>query len=239
MMKTRQPPPRDTIAADLTARIGSGDLALGAPFPSIRDIAAHYQCAPATAHAAVKTLRDAGHLERDGSGFRVRSVPTVSSPTERRRRVMSGGPLLRPGETQHIMWAGLEEHPPLDALTRLGLEPGSPAGCREYTVTDRAGRVVTYGISWFDPAMWAAVPALRSAEVIESGNIGAIRRELGRVTVSTPRLVSARPGSSAETEALRVPAGTVLLVERVACLDGDEEPLEYNVSVHPQGYEVE
>jgi GntR family transcriptional regulator len=238
MLKQRQPPRYEQIAADLIQRIHSGSLAPGAPFPSVREVAEHYSCAQATAHSATKLLRDGGRIERTSSGMCVSVHPTVSSPRERLRRIQSGGPLLRPGETQHIIAASLVSEPPLTVVGRLGLEPGSAAGGREYVVTDRDDHPVTYGVSWFTPELWETVAALRRQQPIPNGNIGAIYETTGRLTVDVPPTYESRLGTRPELQALDLPDGAHVLIVITTCVDAAGEVTEYNESAHPEGYRV-
>jgi DNA-binding transcriptional regulator YhcF (GntR family) len=65
-----QDPPYRRIAADIRARIASGELRAGERMPSIRQVARHWGVAIATATKAMATLRDDGLVE-----------PTVGSGT--------------------------------------------------------------------------------------------------------------------------------------------------------------
>jgi DNA-binding GntR family transcriptional regulator len=70
---------RESIAAELSARIASGDLAPGELVPPTQAIADEFGVAKATARAAVRMLADAGLVAAEGVAWRV-TGPT--EPTE-------------------------------------------------------------------------------------------------------------------------------------------------------------
>lgn len=237
MMKRRHPTPpkRDHIAGLLLHQIWSGHYEIGAKLPTVNDLAAEHHVSTKTAHEALKVLiRTGAAVSRPGSGTYV-APPTASSPTERLHRVNAGGAVDRPGESKMVLRADTVDDPPPDVLDRLELAPGCAAGRREYVISSASGVPVTYGTSWFAPHVWNAVPALQQAAPIRDGNIGAIHRALGRVTVGVVARRMARIGSDREVELLRQPPGSAVLVEVTECLDRDGEVTEYNISVHPSG----
>lgn len=236
MMPQRKPFPRDTVAALLRDRIGTGEFPPGTELPTQRAIAEQYQCAENTALAALRILATEGLITvrpRRGS-IVVQADRSISGPLERMRRSSDGG-LFRPGEQQELLRAELAPGHP-DALAAFGLAEDVHLGVREYTVRDARGTVVTSAASYVHPDVWAAVAELRRATPIPDGIIGAIRRILGRVTVSVPTRRKADFATAEEARALGIGEDEPILVEVTECQDGDGEVLEYNVSVHPRGY---
>lgn len=64
------------VRADLVERIRAGEFPVGARVPSLRSLAAHYDVAELTVHAAVKELQHSGVLESaSGRGTFVRALP--------------------------------------------------------------------------------------------------------------------------------------------------------------------
>lgn len=76
-MPSRPDPPYLRIAAELGARIRSGELSPGARLPSIRQIAARWGVAVATATRVVATLRDEGLVETKVGAGTVVCVPPI------------------------------------------------------------------------------------------------------------------------------------------------------------------
>jgi GntR family transcriptional regulator len=65
------------VAADITARIDSGELAPGTRLRSERDLAAHYEVAYHTIRRAIEVLRERGLIVSiHGRGTFVREPPT-------------------------------------------------------------------------------------------------------------------------------------------------------------------
>jgi DNA-binding GntR family transcriptional regulator len=64
------------IADDLRRRVSAGDFAVGDKFPSLKALAAEYEVAELTVHAAVKQLQHEGVLaSTSGRGTFVQAVP--------------------------------------------------------------------------------------------------------------------------------------------------------------------
>jgi GntR family transcriptional regulator len=81
--------PSVQIADDLRARIESGEFALGAKLPSIRELATQYGVAPMTAQGALQRLRDERRVYSSGRGHFVGAGESDDSPSlaERLREV--------------------------------------------------------------------------------------------------------------------------------------------------------
>jgi DNA-binding GntR family transcriptional regulator len=229
---------RDEIAEALRARIGAGEFVPGAEVPSGREIAREYNCAPMTAHAALRILADDGVITiRPGRGSTVaQAEKSIAGPAERLARSRDGG-LFREGEQQQILRARLDVGH-LEARAALGVDGDEPLGAREYLVRNAAGTVITYATSFVHPDVWAAVAELRERRPIPDGIIGAVRRTLGRATVATPTRRKASYASESEAEALGIAVDAPVLVEITVCLDAQGRVVEWNVSAHPEGYWV-
>lgn len=231
---------RDEIAEALRARIGAGEFPVGALLPAGRDLAEEYECAPMTAHSALRILAADGVITirpRQGSVV-AQADRSIAGPAERMRRSARGEGLFRAGEQQTILRAHLTEGHP-DARSAFGLADGEELGAREYTVTNAAGRVVTYATSFVDPLVWEEVAELREAAPIPDGIIGAIRRSpLSRDAVDVPTRRSASAATEEEAAALGVAPDSPVLIEITECLDEDGAVLEWNISVHPERYWV-
>jgi GntR family transcriptional regulator len=69
------------VRVDLVRRINSGQYTLGEKIPSLRALAAEYDVAELTVHAAVKQLQHEGVLESaSGRGTFVRAIPQDNRP---------------------------------------------------------------------------------------------------------------------------------------------------------------
>ena len=229
---------RDEVAEALRTRIGRGDFAVGAEVPSSRELAAEYGCAPMTASAALRILADKGVITiRPGRGSIVAKVDrSIAGPAERVLRSRDGH-LFPPGEEQEILSARLDVGH-LEARAALDVEAGELLGAREYLVRNQTGTVVTYATSFVHPDVWAAIAELREARPIPDGIIGAVGRVLKRPTVAAPPRRKAGYASDEEAAMLGVAADAPVLVEITVCVDGDGRAVEWNISVHPEGYWV-
>jgi GntR family transcriptional regulator len=239
MLKQRKAPQYQRIAAELRAQIDTGELRRGEPFPSVREIAAHYKVAPTTAHAVIKLLRDAGEVETGPAGTRVSMQPTASSPGERLARVASGGRVLRVGETAVIRTVERVDAPPASVLDGLGLEPGQGAVRRSYTVYGPDDQAVYCGESWFPAELADRVPELTGPEPIPDGAIGAIRRRAGLAAAHVPGYVTSRGATADERELLGIsPAEPWVTLVVTRCVTAQDEAVEYAETAYPPGYRV-
>jgi GntR family transcriptional regulator len=229
---------RDEIAEALRGRIGIGEFAPGAEVPSGRELAAQYDCAPMTANAALHILAEDGVITiRPGRGSIVaRAVPSIAGPAERMNRSRSGT-LFREGDVQEILRCHLTRGHP-DARAALRVFDDEELGARDYLVRNAAGAVVTRATSYVHPDVWTAVAEIRGPAPIRDGIIGAIRRVLGREAVDTPTRRKAAHATDEEAAVFGVPEGSPVLVEVTECQLRDGTVVEWNVSVHPEGYWV-
>lgn len=241
MIKQRLEPNyrRDEVAAALRARITAGEWAPGALMPSVRELAAEYNCSPTDAHAALRILRSQGLVViHDRRGATVASpLPSVVGPLEQ-LELSRAGSLFRPSEVPELLRVQLVADAPPEACDAFGLPADAELGLREYRV--RTGeKIVTYGASYIHPDVWHAVPELREHESIPDGIIGAVARVLGRptATIPPPRR-KADFATDEEAEQLGVPQDAPVLVEVIECLDADGTLVEWNQSVHPHKYWV-
>lgn len=121
-------PPYQQVAADLRARIASGELAPGSRLPAYSTLAHEYQVGMGTITRAVGLLRDAGLVET-GTG-----TPSYVRETQPRKPL-----LLAAG------WTAVTRMPTPEEQVDLDIDPGVPV----FEVTDPAGRVTPYpGDRW-------------------------------------------------------------------------------------------
>jgi DNA-binding GntR family transcriptional regulator len=121
-------PPYQQVAADLRARIASGDLPPGSRLPAYTVLAREYGVGMGTVTRAVGLLRDAGLVET-GTG----TPSYIREPRQRK-------PLLLPSG-----WTAITRMPTLEEREAHDIDPGIPV----FEVTNPAGEVLPYpGDRW-------------------------------------------------------------------------------------------
>jgi GntR family transcriptional regulator len=121
-------PPYQQVAADLRARIASGELAPGSRLPAYASLAHHYDVGMGTITRAVGLLRDAGLVET-GTG-----TPSYIRESRPRKPL-----LLAAG------WTAATRMPTPEEREAHDIEPGVPV----FEVTDTSGTVVIFpGDRW-------------------------------------------------------------------------------------------
>jgi DNA-binding GntR family transcriptional regulator len=244
MIKQRQPESnpegsrKKQVADELRDRIFRNTYAPGSLLPTVRSIAEEFGCSPVTAHEALRILRQTGLIVVRPRQGTIVAIPqqSISGPDERRERSAAGG-LFRPTENAEMVRVALVHEAPPDALEAFGQAEDGELGLREY-VERSANRVVTYGASYIHPDVWRQVPELREAEPIPDGIIGAVQRVLGRRCVGVPTRRRAAFATAEEAAWLGVDEDSPVLVEITECVAEDGGIIEWNVSVHPEGYWV-
>ncbi|SDZ04387.1 GntR family transcriptional regulator [Micromonospora pattaloongensis] len=210
------------IAAELRARILSGELEPGAKLPSETTLMAEYGVGRTVAKWAISVLKGEGLVEgRAGSGVYVREVHRlVRHAYGRDVRTGSGptSPFARDAATagQHATWEHESAHADADEriATRLGIEPGDPVMRTDYRFLAN-GEPIQLSTSW-EPL---AITGDTSVEWPEAGAaVGVVARmdAIGIHVDEFTERVTARPAHDDEIARLALsPRGAhVLVIER-------------------------
>lgn len=220
------------IAADLRARIGSGDIAPGARIPTETQLMANYQVSRTVAKYAVNVLKDEGLVEgRRGSGVYVREVRRLvreGHGRNQRRQPGSTSPFARDAARagQAGGWEHHSEHTRADpgVALRLGIEPGAPVMLTRYRFL-ADDEPIQLSTSWEPLDLTEGTPV----EWPEEGTaVGVVARfdEIGiRIDECVERLGS-RPAYPHEIERLKLSArgAHVIVIERTYLAAG--QPVE-------------
>ncbi|MFI7098945.1 GntR family transcriptional regulator [Streptomyces sp. NPDC050161] len=230
--KSRQPK-YQRIAADLKAAIEAGDYLPGDRLPGENTLMATYEVARMTARQAIGVLQSEGLTEaRKGAGVFVRDFRPLRRQGIKRlsQEQWGNGRSIWATDTEgrsvEVDQVTVGEQPAPERIAHvLGLEPGDPVCVRERRfVLD--GKPVLLSASYL-PAQLVAGSAIVQ-ENTGPGGIYARLDELGHKPVRFREEIRSRMPSQGEADALRLAAGTpVILVCRTAFTE-DGRPVEVN-----------
>lgn len=208
------------IAAQLRAQIEAGELAIGDKLPTEQALVDQYRISRTTARQAVQDLRDAGLVEvRHGVGAFVAPPRTVRRLDSRERlskarRDRNEAAFLAEAAEQSFtpsssirVWF----EPAGDLADTLGLDPTA-----EVCVRDRVMRADGQPVMLATSRLPRDITRTTALEDVDTGSGGAFARlaELGHEPTAHEEIVRARNPDDAERQALDLPAGPVLCVER-------------------------
>ncbi|MBB1256356.1 GntR family transcriptional regulator [Streptomyces alkaliterrae] len=202
--------PYKRIAAEIRARIDSGELQPGDRIPSVREIIRSEGVSTATATRVAAVLRADGYAE---------SVPGVGTVVVKPRKLTTGpdrltimratGTGFREGERTEILGAERVAAAPRVA-DALGLEEGASVVQRRRIYYDGTG-VVTLSTSWLAVELAEAAPELLEAAPLPKMTFGLIEERTGRRAVRRRDVVAVRPVPEDLAERLEMSAGTLTL----------------------------
>lgn len=232
--KTSGVPAYRQVAADLRAKIESGEYAPGAPIPSERELVASYGVSRPTVRDAIGELRAAGVVVAEhGRGVFVRPPTTVvrlaRSRLSRAARAENKGAFLgdasaggfTPSTTVKIRFEPADDR----TAELLGIAVGD-----EVTVRDRVMRADGLAVMIAVSRLPRSVTRDTAIEEIDTGPGGTYARleEAGHRLGHFDEAVSARMPTPEEASVLQLQAGTpVVRVTRVAYAS-DGRALEVN-----------
>lgn len=222
------------VAADIRAKIDSGEYAPGAPIPSERELVTAYGVSRPTIRDAIGELRTEGAvIAEHGRGVFVRPPKTVvrlaRSRLSRSARAQDKGAFLGDASAGGFAPSTMVKirFEPADERTAglLGIAPGT-----EVTVRDRVmradGLAVMIAVSRLPRSITIGTPI----EAVDTGPGGAYARleDAGHRLGHFDEAVSARMPTRDETSVLQLPQGTpVIRVTRVAYAE-DGRAVEVN-----------
>jgi DNA-binding GntR family transcriptional regulator len=229
----KQDPAYLQVSQYLRQRIQKGDLKPEAPVPSVRQLAAEWGIAKATAERAIATLRDEGLLEsRPGIGMIVSSKRAMSS-AEWLRNVRMNGQIYPSGQRSHKIVANL--WPANEEIARaLGTEVGETV-VRRHRVTLANDEIISVSTSYLPGHFAEVAPPLLKMDRLDEGTIGCIEKFAGVTVVEVIDERSARAARPDEARELGVDEGAPVLAGRNWWLDEEGKVLEYGESIEPEG----
>lgn len=207
------------IAADLRAKIKSGEYPVGSTIPHGDHLAAEYGVTLNTVRAAVAELRQEGLLKAVRRRGTVVRRPPVRVALSRYQR---GNPDLGPWEAA-CADAGVDGRTEVKSVTRakvderiaelLEMRPGDEAVCRRRNHYADGDLAMTTEM-WLRPDLVDDTPLSAAKKII--GGIYRAWVRLGWRPVRLSESVTVRPATPTEARAMQLPTGTqVLAIERV------------------------
>ncbi|MEH0543285.1 GntR family transcriptional regulator [Streptomyces sp. B21-105] len=221
-------PPYQRIAAQIIARIESGELQPGDHVPSVAQIMETEGVSRATAARVPGVLRAEGYATATpGVGTIVSAPKKLTAGADRLAKLQAGGPTLGDNERVEILDAGIEPATQ-DVADALGLDVGAEVIRRRRRYLDSAG-VVTVSSTWISGALKDAAPELLSAEPLPLMTFGLIEERTGRRVARRRDTVAVRPVPEDVAGYLEAEAGTMTLAVINHYWDQNGEPTEYAV----------
>ncbi|MCH8614451.1 GntR family transcriptional regulator [Arsenicicoccus dermatophilus] len=233
---TRDRPPYLQIADAIEADILSGRLAEGASVPSVRQVAADWSVAMATATKAHGELRQRGLIQAiPGVGTVVASkgASVGHGAQGRSRHVRGTGHIYRDGEVAEIVAAGLVPAAK-DVADALGLVSGAPVVRRE-RITRRQGDPVAWSVSWLPGELASVAPELVVPERVLVGTFALAAERTGRAVSGGREDVCAAPADEESSVRLGVQRGEAVLISHNWYFDEAGTVIEYGESVRRAG----
>jgi GntR family transcriptional regulator len=215
-------PRHQQIAADLRAKILSGDLAPDAQIPSTQQLVAHYSASNATIQRALTVLKDEGFISSQvGKGVYVRSKQPL---------VVEASAYIQPtpgGFTYQLLEVA-EVHPPAEVRVALKLAEDETAVVRRRLLTHRGDPVE---LSWsYYPSLIARGTSLAAARKIAGGASGVLS-ELGYPQREFVDMLSARLPTTEEVEALELPDDVPVIRQFRVIYSDLSTPVEVTVMI--------
>jgi GntR family transcriptional regulator len=205
------------VAADLRARIASGDLSPGAKLPTETRLTEQYGVSRTVVKWAINSLKGAGLVEgRRGSGVYVRQFARIRrvSPGRVARDRWGAGQAIQDhdtGERTRAVAVEVAELPaPADVAEALGVDPGAPVltRSRRFTVDDRP---VQLAVSYLPLDIAAGTP-LADTDAGPGGTYARLA-DAGQAPARFTERIVARPPTPGEATALELASIGALVVE--------------------------
>ncbi|MGN9774914.1 GntR family transcriptional regulator [Micromonospora sp. H33] len=215
-------PRHEQVAADIRARIMSGEFPPGSQLPSIPSLVTRYAAATATIQRALAALKAEGSIFSEvGKGVYVR---------RRRPLVVGASTYLAPtpsGYSYRLLDVA-EVVPPRDVAEGLGLGEGEKAVLRHRLML-HDGEPVELSWSYY-PSSIAAGSELAERKKV-NGGAGRVMAELGLLQRRMVDRLSARMPTTEEVAMLDLPAYVPVIRQLRVIHTDDERPIEASVLV--------
>lgn len=201
---------KDQIAADLRARIMSGELAPGTQLPSTAQLEARYRTSNPTVQSALRALKDEGFLtSHRGKGVYVRDKQPFT---------VDVSPYIAPspGGYSYDLLEVVEVQPAGEIAQAMGLADGDLAVLRK-RILRLDGEPVELDWSYYPLSIVAGSPLADSRKI--RGGAPRVLGELGYPQREMVDTVSVRMPTTEEVEILDLPAVPVMRQFRVIYSD--------------------
>ncbi|GAA3801815.1 GntR family transcriptional regulator [Sphaerisporangium flaviroseum] len=217
--KPDERPPQLKIAADLRAKIMSGELEPGQKLPSTAELAETYGTAAATAHNATKLLQAEGFaygqagkgvFVRDRHPFIVRTA-AYFDPAER-------------GVTYRLL-----DVAEVDAPKSVAAELGEPRAVLRHRLMLRDEEPVEVSWSYYPLSLVAGTALNRRGRI--QGGAPAVLAELGHPEREFTDSVSVRPPTTEEAELLELPEGIPVIRQFRVVYSDNARPIEASILI--------
>ncbi|MFC3981550.1 GntR family transcriptional regulator [Streptosporangium jomthongense] len=229
--------PYRRIAAQIRARIESGEIQPGDRVPSVRTIMREEGVSTATATRVAAVLRAEGYATSvPGIGTIAVLPKKLTTGPDRLQMLRATGSGYRPGERVEILGADLVPAPE-EVADALGVEAETPVIRRRRMYQDDAG-AVALSTSWLPGELAEAIPELLAAEPLPSMTFGLVEERTGRRAVRRRDVISIRPVPVDAAELLGVEEGTPALTMTNHYWDQYEETTEYAVDFLAPGRDL-
>lgn len=206
----------EQVAADLRARIMSGELVSGAQIPSTQQLVDRYRASNPTIQSALRALKDEGFLiSHRGKGVYVRDKQPFT---------VDVSPYIEPspgGYTYELLEVA-EVHPAGVIAEGLGLAEGEAAVLRKRLLR-LDGEPVELDWSYYPLDIAAGSPLTRAQKI--RGGAPRVLAELGYPQREMVDTVSVRMPTTEEVELLDLPAVPVMRQVRIIYSD-NQRPVE-------------
>ncbi|KAA9163215.1 GntR family transcriptional regulator [Amycolatopsis acidicola] len=215
-------PRHQQIAAELRARIMSGDLPAGTQLPSTARLVAEYDAANATIQRALTMLKNEGFLDSHvGKGVYVRA---------RQPFVIDAAAYIppSPGAFQYRLLDVIDAVPPADVAHELRLDPGAPAILRRRLLLHQ-DQPVELSASYYPADIAAGTPLARSGKI--RGGAPQVLADLGYPQRSFVDRNSTRPPTTEEIETLDLPGDTPIIRQLRIIYSDNDRPVEASVLI--------
>lgn len=217
--KSDERPPQLKIAADLRAKIMSGELEPGEKLPSTAELAKTYSAAPATAHNATKLLQAEGFVYgRAGKGVFVR---------DRRPFVVRTAAYFDPSERGVVY--KLLNVAVVEAPKDVSAALGETRAVIRHRVMLRDEEPVEISWSYYPLTLAAGTPLAERGKI--RGGAPAVLAAIGHPERGFSDRLSVRPPTTQEAQALELPEGIPVIRQfRVVYSDG-ARPVEVSILI--------
>ncbi|WP_433376973.1 GntR family transcriptional regulator [Streptosporangium sp. CA-115845] len=184
--------PYRRIAAQIRARIESGEIRPGDRIPSVREIMRDEGVSTATATRVAAVLRAEGYAESvPGVGTLAGLPKKITAGSDRLRMLRATGSGYRSGERAEMLSAGFVPAPE-EIADALGVETGAFVVRRRRAYHDDRG-VVVVSTSWLPGELGEAAAELLVAEPLPQMTFGLVEERTGRRAVRRRDVVAIKP----------------------------------------------
>ncbi|MEV7983358.1 GntR family transcriptional regulator [Streptomyces sp. NPDC086519] len=230
-------PPYQRIAAQIIARIESGELQPGDRVPSVSQIMESEGVSRATAARVPGVLRAEGYATATpGVGTIVTRPKKLTAGADRLAKLQAGTATIGADERVEILDV-VREAASQEVADALGLDAGAEVGRRRRRYLDGAG-VVTVSTTWISGDLADQTPEFLEAAPLPKMTFGLIEDRTGRRVARRRDTVALREVPEDVAGPLEVEAGTRTIVVINHYWDQNGEPTEYAVDYLGAGREL-